>query len=239
MRSGAGRCGCLSVRLECPHLGSESRVLRVPATRFPWRRATSAAALHREVDKGKVMVLLIGLDNVAEAKARTTRRSTVKSLLQSCLEDGLPFIAAVSDELAPRSATLPSSVSIADRNRRRSGRQFREMLMQRGVAMNASLESAVRGAFDGDEQHADPWFLEVAAEVVLARLRSGQEPSQAIQEVFAPGPALRRELLWMCEYTLGCPLVTWIRTPLQWPEPCLQSAARRTTARSPPPDGGM
>ena len=147
---------------------------------------------------------MVGLDRVAQAKPPLARRAVVEALLRTSLTERIPFIAAVSDDLAPRI----SEVAVVRVSRRRGKRglqgYLQGLLAQRGIYIDDTVEAAVQSALDSDDPTVEPWYLTMAADIILARVRTGQKATTAIAELFAPGNAYRRHLAWMCERALDC-----------------------------------
>jgi hypothetical protein len=199
------------VVVDVAQVDSSGRIPALARERFVSRLAGSTGdepraqrLFTREADRGKLMVVVLGLDDVVEAKPRVARRSTVATLLGTCLEERLPFIAGVSDELAPQISEVAVIRVKSRRDREEARIHLYELLARRGVMRSDALERTLREAFNGDETTVDAWHLEVAADVIVARMRDGQEPPKAVQEIFAIYPARRRELSWTCEKALGC-----------------------------------
>ncbi|GAA1760284.1 hypothetical protein GCM10009681_34370 [Luedemannella helvata] len=157
----------------------------------------------READRGKIVVLVAGLDLVAEAKPRAARRAIIEELLRSCVEERLPFVAAVSDELAPRISEV-ASVRVSRTYELPALREdFRARLVDRGVPYDPAVEAAVRYAFALRDPSTDPWYLERAADAVLMRMRAGAEPDRAVRDLFAEPRSFVRHLGWLRETALG------------------------------------
>jgi hypothetical protein len=185
-----------------PAIGRENFVSRLAGSTGDEPRAQRL--FRREADRGKVIVVVVGLDRVAQAKPPSARRAVVDALLRTSLAERIPFIAAVSDDLAPRISEV--AVIRVSRQRGKQSLQglMQRLLAQRGIYIDDAVVTAVQSALDTDDPTVEPWYLTMAADIILARVRTGQKATVAISDLFAPGNAYRRHLGWMCERALDC-----------------------------------
>lgn len=156
----------------------------------------------READRGKVIVLVRGLDKVVEAQPRTARRATVRALLRSSLDERLPFIAAVSEQLAPRFSDV-AVVRIGGRREQDLGAVLTAALARRGIAAGRDVAELAASALSDDASPYDPWYAEVAADVVVGRVRAGDDPDHALRDVVGVERGDVRELSWLYEKAIG------------------------------------
>jgi hypothetical protein len=165
--------------------------------------ARAQRLFRREVDRGKVIIVVLGLDKVVQAQPRSARRDTVQALLRSGLEERLPFIAAVSAELAPGFSEV-AVIRIGARQEHELGPELTTALTRRGIVCHLDLGALAASVLSNGDRASDPWYVEVAADVVVARVRAGAEPDQAVRGVFGARRGAGRELSWMYEKAIGC-----------------------------------
>lgn len=163
--------------------------------------ARAMRLFQRELEKDRVVVVVQGIDAMAEAHSRSLRRSAVAALLQSCLDERIPFVATVPAELAPQIADV---AVLRDRPQgvEEQQRDLLRRLTERGIRPTAELETVVRTTLGA----CDPlsrWGLELAAGVASDRVAEGADPVDAVEAVFAEPDPLRRLLAWMGELALG------------------------------------
>ena len=157
---------------------------------------------------------MTGLDQLEEAKPRALRRESIATLLRTCLIQQSPFIAAVRSELAP----ALSGVAVIRTEARESSESLCSVvvdrLRQQGLGVTQDVEDAVHQAL-GEEPVGDPWLLTVAADVVVGRVRNGDDPEAAVRNLLGSSPSLTTKMEWLCEHALNVPLeeVVDCRTP--------------------------
>jgi hypothetical protein len=135
----------------------------------------------QQARRGKVVVVVEGLGHVVEAKARAVRRQAVEALIRSCLDEELPFVATVPEELSP-STSLVAAVRIAGRaGRSRVDKHLCDSLTRQGVIVSAELATALEAEFAGVRVDADDWQLDLAADLLVARLRAGRPAGRAVR----------------------------------------------------------
>jgi len=186
-----------------PSLARSNFIERVAAATGDQTRANRL--LERESRRGRVVILVTGLDALGEAKPRAARRAAITALLRSCLAERVPFIAALTGDLAP---TLGGVATV-----RTSGQApvddlvslVTARLSQQGLGVTEQVRGAVRAAL-GAAPAGDAWALTVAADVVLRRVRNGADPAAAARDVLVSNPSLPDKMAWLCEHALDVPL---------------------------------
>ncbi|HZY27855.1 MAG TPA: hypothetical protein VFE49_06320 [Jiangellaceae bacterium] len=186
-----------------PALARSNFVERVAAATGDQTRANRL--LERESRRGRVVILVTGLDALGEAKPRASRRAAITALLRSCLAERVPFVAVLTGDLAP---TLSGVATV------RTGGQAQaddlaalvtSRLRQQGLGVTEQVRGAVRAAL-GPAPAGDPWALTVAADVVVRRVRNGADPADAARDVLVSNPSLPDKMAWLCEHALNVPL---------------------------------
>ena len=172
----------------------------------------------READRARVVVLILGLDKVVEGKPRAARRSTVHALLRSSLDERLPFVGAVSEELAPTFSEV-AVIRVGGQREQDLGAHLKRALARRGAVARPETTEFAAAVISGGRRVGDPWYVDVAADVVADRVRAGHESDHAVREVFGSRCVADRELAWMFEKAIGC-------------DPCVTQAADSNVARA-------
>ena len=203
------RSGLVPVVIDVSDCDSSSRIPALSRTSFvsllagaSGDEARAQRLFLRETDRGKVVVLVLGLDKVVQAQPRSMRRATVRALLRSSLDEGLPFIAAVSEQLAPTLDDV-AVVRISGRREEDLGALMRAALARRGVAPHPEVATLAASTLSDDNHPCDPWYVEVAADAVVGRVRAGDDPDEAVRDVFNVRGGAARELSWMYEKAIG------------------------------------
>lgn len=154
------------------------------------------------VQRRRLVVVVVGLEQVAEAKPMAVRRERVAQLLNDCLVEGIVFVAAIDGSLAPQL----SEVS-AVRTGRMSPRELTDFFIEeldRGGLRSPALSSAISRFFHTTEPTRDPGHLRLAVRLVARHVRSGAPPQGAIETLFSDPCAFRRHLRWRCRWVLNC-----------------------------------
>jgi hypothetical protein len=197
---------------DIPGLARSSFVARVAAATGDEPQAHRL--FERELQRGRVVMLVTGLDQLDEAKPRAVRRESITALLRRCLIQGTPFIAAVRSELMP----ALSGVAVIRTETHEPPENLCSVVVSRlrrqGLGVTAALEKVVKQVL-GEDPVGDPWLLTIAAEVVIGRVRNGEEPEDAVRDVLISSPRLTTKMEWLCEHALNVPLsgVVDCRTP--------------------------
>lgn len=155
------------------------------------------------VKKEKVVALVKGLDEVGLGKPLSSRRAALAELLEGSLAEGIPFVAWVSEDLAPSLSEVA-----AFRVRPMPDTAFERHILQKLQPRDGSpdlrhLRRPFRNAFDDLEPTRDVALLHLALDVLVRRVLSGQVGREALHDLFSDRCAVRRHLAWMCDWTLG------------------------------------
>src|SRR2546427_1242610 len=157
------------------------------------------------VKKEKVVALIRGLDQVGQGMPLASRRATLAELLEGSLLEQIPFVAWVREDLAPSISEVaafrarPMQDSEFEQHIRhklqpRTGSPDREL---------AELEQPCGTAFDAVESTRDLALINLALDVLVRRVRAGQDSKGAVSVLFADPCLFRRHLGWMCDWTLN------------------------------------
>ena len=204
------RAGLMPVVIDVSDCDSSSTVPALSRAAFVSRLAGASGdearaerLFLREADRAKVVVFVLGLDKVVEGKPRAARRNMVHALLRSSLDERLPFVSAVSEELAPAFSEV-AVIRVGGQWEQDVGAHLERALARRGaVARRETTEFAA--AVIGDSGHlGDPWYVDVAADVVADRVRAGAESDHAVREVFGTRCVADHQLAWLYEKAIGC-----------------------------------
>ncbi len=153
------------------------------------------------VQHRRLVVVVDGLERVAEAKPTRARREKVSELLTDCLIEGVTFVAAIDERLAPQLSEVSTL-----RSGRMSPGELSEFVLHEidpGATAPPSLEQVVSGLFHVTEPTRDPGYLRLAIRLVERAVRAGAGREAAVQDVFADACAFRRHLRWMCQWAFG------------------------------------
>jgi hypothetical protein len=158
----------------------------------------------------KMVAVVAGLTSVGVGTSRLARREAVANLLLECLEERLPFVAGLPHEVAPSISEI-AVLRVEPLHRAELAAYVLERLTSRGIRPESRARAALASALDeafarAQEPTREPSYLELASDLLFARLRGGQAPADAVSELFAERSAFRRHLEWMCERAVGCHL---------------------------------
>jgi len=160
----------------------------------------------RLVRRRNIVALLTGLDSIAQGRPLTVRRSVIGRLLQSSVDERLPFVGCIHEALAPsisEVAVFRSQPLSPDRLLKFAQRR----LETRRVALDEAMRSALRGALSIADATLDSYFLNIGIDLIARRILRGMDAATAITEVFAERQAFFRHIQWMCEWGLRCSIV--------------------------------
>jgi hypothetical protein len=172
----------------------------------------------READRARVVVLILGLDKVVEGKPRSARRGTVQALIRSCLDERLPFVGSVSEELAPTFSEV-AVIRVAGQPEQDLGAHLEKALARRGTDAGPETTEFAAAVVSDGEHVGDPWFVDIAADIVADRVRAGAESDHAVRGVFGSRCVADHELAWLYEKATGN-------------DPCRADAADSRVART-------
>ena len=203
------RAGLMPVVIDVADCDAGSTVPALSRTTFVSRLAGASGdearaerLFLREADRSRLAVLILGLDKVVEGKPRAARRAAVHALLRSSLDERLPFVAAVSEELAPTFSEV--AVIRVGAQQEDLGAHLSRALVRRGAVASPETTEFAAAVIGDHGQAGDPWYVDVAADVVADRVRAGADSDHAVREVFGTGCVADRELAWLYEKALGC-----------------------------------
>jgi hypothetical protein len=157
------------------------------------------------VNKEKVVALVRGLDQVGQGMPLASRRAAVAALLEGSLAEQIPFVAWVSEDLAPsisevaafRAPPMPDDEFV----------QYIGQKLQPGAVSPESdrtqLERPFRVAFDKVEPTRDLALIDLALNVLTRRVRADQDSKTAVASLFADRCMFRRHFGWMCDWALN------------------------------------
>jgi hypothetical protein len=165
--------------------------------------ARAERLFRREADRGKEAVVILGLNKVVGAKPRSARRSTVYALLRSSLDERLPFVAAVSEELAPILSEV-AVIRVGEHGEQDLSALLETALARRGVVPSPTAAQLATAVIRDRRDVNDPWHIDVAADVVAGRVRAGVESDQAVRDAFGNRCVADLELAWLYEKATGC-----------------------------------
>ena len=154
------------------------------------------------VRRGRLVVVVDGLERVAGGKAPAARRERIAGLLAECVIEGVQFVAAVEESLAP-DLTEVSVIRIGQMSTGDLAAFMLAELTRQGVSANG-LERSVAAAFECIEPTRDPGLLRLAGRLVHRYVRTGMDPHEAVEFVFGDPCAFRRHLRWVCRWALNC-----------------------------------
>jgi hypothetical protein len=208
------RAGLMPIVVDASDCDSSTSLPALSKTTFVSRLAAATGdearaerLFLREADRGKEAAFILGLNRVVEAKPRSARRSTVEALLRSCLEERLTFVAAVSAELAPVFSDV-AVIRVGEASEQDCSAQLETALAQRGVVISSAAAGLAAAKFIAavisENGHTnDMWYIDVAADVVVGRVRAGAESDQAVCDVFRIRCLPDLELAWLYEKATG------------------------------------
>ena len=160
------------------------------------------------VKKQKVVALIKGLDQVGQGKPLTSRRAALADLLEGLLAEQIPFVAWVNEDLAPSISEVA-----AFRARPMPDSEFRQLIAYKLRPRDSSpdgeptpLEQAFGVAFDDVEPTRDLALINLALDMLVRRVRAGEDGEHAVRVLFSDRCLFRRHLAWMCEWTLNIAL---------------------------------
>lgn len=192
--------------------GPESNIPAIARSNFVERVAAATGdqtranrLLEQESRRGRVVILITGINALDEAKPRATRRNTIAALMRSCIAEKVPFIAAVTDDLAPTLSEIVTVRTAGTAAASDLATVVTDRLKQQGLGVTREVGSAVSEAF-GPAPVGDPWVLTIAADVVVRHIRNGSQPADAVREVLVENPNLVNKMAWLCEHALNVSL---------------------------------
>lgn len=159
------------------------------------------------VKKRKVVALVEGLDRVGLGTPLAARRATISKLLEGSLAEGIPFVAWVSDDLAPSISEVA-----AFRARPMLDVDFADHIVARLASPDATRDlddedlKAFREAFIGSERSRDLAMIDLAFDLFVRRRRLGDDREHALASLFWDPCEVRRQLRWMCDWSLDARL---------------------------------
>ena len=161
-------------------------------------RARAERLLRGELRRHRVVVLLAGLHQVAEARSQFGRREVVTALCRSCVEEGLPFVAVVPAELVtPMSDVAVLRDGPADDEVQLAA--LAEELRRREITA-ADILGEIR-RYAGGRLGLQRGQVALAADVVTMAVRAGVPLEDALRTAFAEPEHGLRLLRWMAERT--------------------------------------
>ena len=159
------------------------------------------------VKKEKVVALVEGLDRVGLGTPLAARRATISKLLEGSLAEGIPFVAWVSDDLAPSISEVAAfrALPMLDVD---LAKHIRGRLASQSVRLEneAGDLDAFQEAFTGAEPSRDLALIDLAFDLFVRRRRSGDDREHALASIFWDPCDVRRQLRWMCEWSLDASL---------------------------------
>ncbi|MDQ3766665.1 MAG: hypothetical protein M3346_04895, partial [Actinomycetota bacterium] len=160
------------------------------------------------VKKQKVVALVKGLDQVGQGKPLASRRAALADLLEGLLAEQIPFVAWVNEDLAPSISEVA-----AFHARPMPDAEFRQHITHKLRLRDGSpdgeptkLEQAFGVAFDDVEPTRELALINLSLDVLVRRVRAGEDGEHAVRILFSDRCLFRRHLAWMCEWTLNIAL---------------------------------
>lgn len=158
------------------------------------------------LERERAIAVVAGLESFGEGMSRRARQEAIGELLSACLNEHVPFVATLPDELTPGLNEV-AVVRIPSVSRAEVAGYIVSRLRQRGYTFEPALDEQLEDLFAASTQPTrDPIYLELAVELLVERLRRGERGSDAAAELFAEPSSFRRHLGWMCEWAIACRL---------------------------------
>jgi hypothetical protein len=157
------------------------------------------------VNKEKVVALVRGLDQVGQGMPLASRRAAVAALLEGSLAEQIPFVAWVSEDLAPSISEVAAFRAPAmpdDEFVQYIGQKLRPGAVNPEGELT-QLEQSFRAAFDEVEPTRDLALIKLALDVLTRRVRADQDSKTAVTSLFADRCMFRRHFGWMCDWALN------------------------------------
>jgi hypothetical protein len=172
--------------------------------------ATNGRRLYSSlVKKEKVVALVRGLDQVGQGMPLASRRGVLAELLAGSLAEQIPFVAWVREDLAP-SISEVAAFRAPPMSDDEFVRHVRQRLLPRAGSSEGDLaerlEEPFRLAFDRVEPTRDLALINVALDVLVRRVRAGEDLGYVLTCLFDDPCLSRRHLRWMCDWALGVAL---------------------------------
>jgi hypothetical protein len=157
------------------------------------------------VNKEKVVALVKGLEQIGQGMPLASRRAALAALLEGSLAEQIPFVAGVREDLAPsisevaayRAPPMPDDKFV---------RYIGQRLQLGAVGPEGELtplEQPFHAAFDEVEPTRDLALINLALNVLVRRVRAGQDSKNAVDSLFADRCVFRRHFGWMCDWALN------------------------------------
>jgi hypothetical protein len=171
--------------------------------------AASAGRLFASLlGRNKIVAVVIGLETWSTGMSIRARQEAVAELIRGCLVEHLSFVAALPDELTPAIDEI-AVLRIPAVSHGGMASYMARALTERGLEENPDdpLQPKLRETFATlEEPTRDPSYLDLASDLLVARVRRGQDAAEVLAELFADPRAFRRHLGWLCEWALACEL---------------------------------
>lgn len=154
----------------------------------------------------RAVAVVVGLERLNEGRSMRERCEAIADLLRGCLSERLPFVAALPDDLAPSISEI-AVLRIPRVSRGELGARFGRRVRDRARLSDPEVDEHFQELFDElAEPTRDPFYLDLAIDCLISRVRQGESVVGAAEALFADPRAFRRQLGWMCERALECGL---------------------------------